>query len=83
MKKVFCFLLFFLLLSQVVVADDETKAEKVLKSSVGKVFAIMLDEEITLEQKKSKVIKITDDVFGFPLMAKLSIGKDTLVWIQC
>ncbi len=75
MKKVFCFLLFFLLLSQVVVADDETKAEKVLKSSVGKVFAIMLDEEITLEQKKSKVIKITDDVFGFPLMAKLSIGK--------
>ncbi len=75
MKKIFCFLLFFLLLSQVVVADDETKAEKILRSSVCKVFTIMLDEEMTLDQKKSKVVKITDDVFCFPLIAKLSIGK--------
>jgi len=75
MKKIFCFLLFFLLLSQVVVADDETKAEKILKSSVGEVFTIMLDDEMTLEQKKSKVVKVTDGIFGFSLMAKLSIGK--------
>ncbi len=76
MKKISCFLLFFLLLSQVVIADDETKAEKILKSSVGKVFSIMLDEGMTLGEKKSEVIKITDGIFGFPLMAKLSIGKD-------
>ena len=76
MKKVYCFLLFFLLLSQVVVADDDTEAEKILKSSVGKVFSIMLDEGIELDEKKSEVIKITDDAFGFSLMAKLSIGKE-------
>ena len=76
MKKVYCFLLFFLLLSQVVVADDETKAEKILKASVGKVFSIMLDEGLALDEKKSEVIKITDDAFGFSLMAKLSIGKE-------
>lgn len=76
MKKIYCFLLFFLLLSQVVVADDETKAEKILKASVGKVFSIMLDEGMTLDEKKSEVIKITDDAFGFSLMAKLSIGKE-------
>ncbi|MCP4255222.1 MAG: ABC transporter substrate-binding protein [Candidatus Scalindua sp.] len=76
MKKVFCFLLFFLLLSQVVVANDETEAEKILKSSVGKVFSIMLEEGKTLDEKKSEVVKITDDVFGFSLMAKLSIGKE-------
>ena len=76
MKKVYCFLLFFLLLSQVVVADDETKAEKILKASVGKVFSIMLDEGMTLDEKKGEVIKITDDAFGFSLMAKLSIGKE-------
>ncbi len=76
MKKISCFLLFFLLLSQVVIADDETKAEKILKSSIGEVFSIMLDEEMTLDQKKSKVIVITDEVFGFPLMAKLSLGKE-------
>ncbi len=75
MKRFSCFLLFFLLLSQVVVADVETEAEKTLKSSVGKVFKVMLDEEMTMDQKKSKVIEITNAVFGFPLMAKLSIGK--------
>jgi phospholipid transport system substrate-binding protein len=75
MKRISCFLLFFLLLSHVVVADVETEAEKVLKKSVGEVFTIMLDEEMTIDQKKSKVIKITNKVFGFSLMAKLSIGK--------
>lgn len=75
MKRICCFLLFFLLLSQVVVADDETEAEKILKSSISKVFTIMLDEEMTMDQKKSKVIEITNTVFGFSLMAKLSIGK--------
>ena len=73
-------MLFFLLLSQVVVADDETKAEKILKSSIGKVFSIMQDEGKTLDEKKGEVIKITDDAFGFPLMAKLSIGKEN--WSQ-
>ena len=75
MKRFSCFLLFFLLLSQVVVADVETEAEKTLKSSIGKVFTVMLDEEMTMDQKKSKVTKITNAVFGFALMAKLSIGK--------
>ncbi len=75
MKRISCFLLFFLLLSHVVVADVETEAEKVLKKSVGNVFAVMLDKEMTIGQKKSKVIKITNKVFGFSLMAKLSIGK--------
>ncbi|KHE90497.1 MAG: ABC transporter substrate-binding protein [Candidatus Scalindua rubra] len=76
MKMISCFLLFFLLLSQVVVADDETKAEQTLKSSVGKVFTIMLDEEMAMDQKKSKVVEITNTVFDYPLMAKLSVGKE-------
>jgi phospholipid transport system substrate-binding protein len=75
MKRISCFLLFFLLLSQVVVADVKTEAEKTLKSSIDKVFTVLLDEEMTMDQKKSKVIKITNKVFGFSLMAKLSIGK--------
>ncbi len=75
MKRISCFLLFFLLLSHVVVADVETEAEKILKTSVDKVFTVMLDKKMTMDQKKSKVIKITNKVFGFSLMAKLSIGK--------
>ena len=75
MKRVSCFLLFFFLLSQIVVADVGTEAEKTLKSSVGKVFTVMLDEEMTIDQKKSKVIEITNAAFNYPLMAKLSLGK--------
>ncbi len=75
MKRVSCFLLFFLLLSQVVVADVETEAEKTLKLSIGKVFTVLLDKEMTLDQKKSKVIDITNTTFNYPLMAKLSLGK--------
>jgi phospholipid transport system substrate-binding protein len=75
MKRVSCFLLFFLLLSQVVVADVETEAEKTLKLSIGKVFTVLLDKEMTMDQKKSKVIDITNTTFNYPLMAKLSLGK--------
>lgn len=76
MKMISCFLLFFLFLSSVVAADVETEAEKILKSSVDKVFTVMLDKEMTLDQKKIKVVEITNTVFGYPLMAKLSIGKE-------
>ncbi len=75
MKRISCFLLFFLLLSQVIVADVKTEAEKTLKSSIDKVFTVLLDEEMTMDQKKSKVVEITNTVFGYPLMAKLSVGK--------
>jgi len=75
MKRISCFLLFFLLLSQVVVADVKTEAEKTLKSSIDKVFTVLLDEEMTMDQKKSKVVEITNTVFCYPLMAKLSVGK--------
>ncbi len=75
MKRIYCYLLFFLLLSPVVVADVETEAEKILKSSVDKVFTVMLDEEMTMDQKKSKVTEVTNEVFAFSLMAKLSLGK--------
>ncbi len=75
MKKIACLLLVFLLLSHVAVADVEHEAEKLLKSSVDKVFTVLSDKELTIDQKKSKVVEITDPVFSFSLMAKLSLGK--------
>jgi phospholipid transport system substrate-binding protein len=75
MKRIYYYLLFFLLLSPVVVADVETEAEKTLKTSIGNVFTILLDKEMAMDQKKSKVIEITNTVFGYSLMAKLSVGK--------
>ncbi len=75
MKRISCLLLFFFLLSQVAVADVESEAEEKLKTSVDKVFTVLSDKELTTDQKKIKVVEITNSVFGFPLMAKLSLGK--------
>ncbi|MBS1257747.1 MAG: hypothetical protein MAG551_00794 [Candidatus Scalindua arabica] len=75
MRRVSCLLLFFLLLSQAAVADVESEAEEKLKTSVDKVFTILTDEEMEMDQKKIKVVEITNTVFGYPLMAKLSLGK--------
>lgn len=76
MKKIFCLLLFFFLLSQVVAADVESESEKILKTSVNKVLTVLSDKDLTMVQKRSKVIEITNSVFNFPLMAKLSLGRE-------
>ena len=57
------------------VADVEPEAEEKLKTSVDKVFTVLSDKELTMDQKKIKVVEITDTVFAYPLMAKLSLGK--------
>ncbi len=75
MKKISC-LLFFLLLTQVAVADDKSEAEKILKTSVDKVLTVLSDKELTIDQKQSKIIETTNSIFNFSLMAKLSLGKE-------
>ncbi|GJQ59183.1 MAG: toluene tolerance protein [Candidatus Scalindua sp.] len=74
MKKIF-YVLFFLLLSHVAIAGGELEPEEILKTSVNEVLTVLADEEMALEQKKEKVIEITDQVFDLTLMAKLSVGK--------
>ncbi len=78
MKNIFYILLFFLFFSQVAVADVDTntEAEKILKISVTNVFSVLSDKELSLVQKKRELKKITNSVFGFHLMAKLSLGKE-------
>ncbi len=76
MKKCSCLLLFFLLLSPVAFADVGVEAKKILKTSVDNVFLVLSDKELSLDQKERELNEITNSVFGFPLMAKLSLGKD-------
>ncbi len=76
MKKNSCLLFIFLLLSQVAVADVDIEAEKILKTSVNKVFSVLSDKELSLDQKKCELNELTNSVFGFPLMAKLALGKE-------
>ncbi|MHC4270420.1 MAG: MlaC/ttg2D family ABC transporter substrate-binding protein [Planctomycetota bacterium] len=75
MKNISYLLLCFILLCQVAVADVDTEAEKTLKTSVNKVFSVLSDKELSLDQKKRELNEVTNSVFGLPLMAKLSLGK--------
>ncbi|MCP5003668.1 MAG: ABC transporter substrate-binding protein [Planctomycetes bacterium] len=74
MKKIF-YILFFLLLSHTVIAGGGAEAEKILKTSIHEVLSALSDDALTLEQKKVKVVSVTDTVFDLGLMAKLSVGK--------
>ncbi len=81
MRKISYLLLFVFLLFQVAVAGVETeKAEKKLKATVGQVFTLLANKEMSMDQKKRAVIEITNTAFDFPLMAKLSVGKEH--WLQ-
>jgi len=77
MKIISYLLLSFLLLSQVVIASNETEseAERILKTSVNNVFAVLSNKLLSTDQKKSNVIEITDSVFDYSLIAKFTLGK--------
>lgn len=79
MKTFFCLLLLILLFmsSQVVVvrAGSKTEAEKLLKTVVNDVFEILSNKELPIDQRKNKVVKITNEIFNLDLIAKLALGK--------
>ncbi|MGR3219189.1 MAG: MlaC/ttg2D family ABC transporter substrate-binding protein [Candidatus Anammoxibacter sp.] len=80
MKKFFCLLSLLLIfaLSQIAIANvnvNHEVAEKEVKAAVSKALEVLSDKELTIEEKQVKVINITNAIFNFPLMAKLSLGK--------
>lgn len=75
MKNISYLFLFFLLLAPIAIADVDTEAEIILKTSVNKVFSVLSDKELSLDQKKRELSEITNSVFDLPLTAKLSLGK--------
>jgi phospholipid transport system substrate-binding protein len=77
MKIILYLLLSFLLLSQVAIASNETEseAERILKTSVNNVFAVLSNKLLPMDQKKSNVIEITNSVFDYSLIAKFTLGR--------
>ncbi len=62
------------------VEGDTAVAVEFLKISVNKVIAVLSNKTLSMYQKKREVLEITNTVFSFSLMAKLSIGKN--YWLQ-
>ncbi len=75
MKSLLYAVLSLLVLSQTVMADDISSAEKVLKSKLDAVMMVLQKNDLEQETKDNEVIEIVTPMFAFSLMAKLSLGK--------
>lgn len=75
MKSLLYAVLSLLILSQTVMADDISSAEKELKSKLDAVFLVLKKNDLEQETKNKEVIEIVTPMFAFSLMAKLSLGK--------
>lgn len=75
MKSLLYAVLSLLILSQTVMADDISSAEKVLKSKLDAVFVVLQKNDLEQETKNNEIIEIVTPMFAFSLMAKLSLGK--------
>jgi phospholipid transport system substrate-binding protein len=64
-----------LLISQIVVADDKSIAEKLLKSKIDAVYEVLQKKELEPDERDNQVIDIVSPIFDFPLMAKLALGR--------
>ena len=75
MKSLLYAVLSLLILSQTVMADDISSAEKVLKSKLDAVILVLQKNDLEQETKNNEVIEIVTPLFDFSLMARLSLGR--------
>lgn len=64
-----------LIISQIVIADDKSIAEKLLKSKIDAVYKVLKKKELEPDERDNQVIDIVSPIFDFPLMAKLALGR--------
>jgi len=75
MKNLIYAVLFTLIMSQTVVADDKTDAEKLLKGKLESVIVVLEKKDIDQQLKIDQICEIIEPVFNFPLMSRLTLGK--------
>ena len=75
MKSLLYAVLSLLILSQTVMADDISSAEKELKSKLDAVVLVLQKNDLEQETKNNEVIEIVTPLFDFSLMARLSLGR--------
>ena len=75
MKSLLYAVLSLLILSQTVMADDLSSAEKELKSKLDAAILVLQKNDLEQETKNKEVIEIVTPLFDFSLMARLSLGR--------
>jgi len=75
MKHLIYAVLFTLIFSQSVIADDKKEAEEVLKGKLEAVILVLEKKALNEEAKKKEIVEIITPMFNFSLMSKLTLGK--------
>ncbi len=65
----------FGLLVAVAHADDKETATSVVKTMTTRVLTVLKSDGLSTEQKLDNIVDVISQVFDFPLMAKLTLGK--------
>ena len=68
-------LITFALTSANAMKQDEIKT--VMTKKIDNVLAILEQKNLPINQKGQEIIKIIDEVFGYELMARIALGKET------
>ena len=64
-----------LMLTHSAISADSLTAEEFLKSKLNQVFEILKQTDLEQQEKSKQVVEIVSPMFDFPLMAKLSLGR--------
>lgn len=75
MKSLGYLILFTLISTASVPADDQVTVEELLKRKIGAVMSVLQNKDLEPQAKKNEVSKIVTPIFDFSLMAKLTLGK--------
>jgi phospholipid transport system substrate-binding protein len=72
-KLILTFSILFLTTSSFALTEVEIKTE--MNNKIDKILIVLKDSKISKDKKAEEIIQIMDDVFNYPLMSKLSLGK--------
>ena len=76
MKTLLYAIIGLLVACQSILAEDGPVAEELLKENHEAVFAVLQKQDLAQEVKNQKIIEIITPIFDFPLMAKLTLGRE-------
>lgn len=76
MKTLLYAIIGLLVACQTILAEDGPFAEKLLKENHEAIFAVLQLQDLAQEVKTQKIIEIITPMFDFPLMAKLTLGRE-------
>ena len=75
MKKIIFVLVSLFILTQNLVANEQTILKDHFLNKINEVIVIVKDKNIEKEIRNSKIVEALTPMFDFTLMAKLSLGK--------